>query len=230
MKPVAVVLRNINHRQWVAGEQKMNCFVDIREAVSQWVSQSVISSSLLASHSAKILYGTVVVYIVAEWVSEWVAFDSVRTFVDKPNATVRTFTAHRAVHLVSVSASDFECIPEKAASTNMKPGGGGSHPLRFANNIFTVSFVCSCSQEIRRLLWNPEVHYRVQNSPPLVPVLSEMHPVHTLPPCSRKIQSNIIFPSTPRSSEWSLPFRFSDRSFVCTSHLSPACYMPLPWQ
>jgi hypothetical protein len=31
-----------------------------------------------------------------------------------------------------------------------------------------------------------------------------MHPVHTFPPYSPKICSNIIFPSTPRSSEWSL--------------------------
>jgi hypothetical protein len=65
----------------------------------------------------------------------------------------------------------------------------------------------SASQEIPCLLWNPKVHYRVHNSPPLIPVLDQMHPVHTFPPFFPKIPSNIILPSTPRSSKWSLPFR-----------------------
>jgi len=41
-----------------------------------------------------------------------------------------------------------------------------------------------------------------------------------------KIHSNIIFLSTPRSSKWSLPFKFSDQNFVLISHLFIACYMP----
>jgi len=32
--------------------------------------------------------------------------------------------------------------------------------------------------------------------------------------------------STPRSSEWSLHFRFSDQTFVCISYHSHACYIP----
>jgi hypothetical protein len=35
-----------------------------------------------------------------------------------------------------------------------------------------------------------------------------------------EINSNIILPSTPRSSEWSLPFKLSEKSFVYVSHLS----------
>jgi len=40
----------------------------------------------------------------------------------------------------------------------------------------------SASQEIIRFLWNPKFHYPVHKSPPLIPVLSQMHPVHSFPP------------------------------------------------
>jgi hypothetical protein len=33
------------------------------------------------------------------------------------------------------------------------------------------------------------------------------------------------FPSTPRSSKWSLSFTFYEQHFVCIYHLSHACYM-----
>jgi hypothetical protein len=42
---------------------------------------------------------------------------------------------------------------------------------------------------------------------------------HLPTPFSPKIHFSIIFPPTPRSPEWSLPFRFSDQNIVCVSHL-----------
>jgi hypothetical protein len=45
----------------------------------------------------------------------------------------------------------------------------------------------SASQEIRGLLWNPKVHYRVHKGPPLVPILNQMHTLHSFPPYFSKI-------------------------------------------
>jgi hypothetical protein len=59
---------------------------------------------------------------------------------------------------------------------------------------------CAATQELPSILWNPKVHHRVHKSPPLVPILSQIDPVRTIPFYLSKIYFNTVHSPTSWSS------------------------------
>jgi hypothetical protein len=85
----------------------------------------------------------------------------------------------------------------------------------------------AATQELPSILWNPKVHYRIHKSSPLVPILSQINPIRTIPSYLSKIHFNIVHPSTSWSSQWFFPSGIPTN--ILYALLSPhSCYMPCP--
>jgi hypothetical protein len=51
----------------------------------------------------------------------------------------------------------------------------------------SVAANCAATQELPSILWNPKVHHRVNKSLPLLPILSQINSIHTIPSYLSKI-------------------------------------------
>jgi hypothetical protein len=85
---------------------------------------------------------------------------------------------------------------------------------------------CAVSQELPSILWNPKVQYRVHKSRPLVPIMSHINLIYSIPSYLSKIHFNIVHPSTFWSSQWSLSFWLFHQYPINIPLLPDSCYMP----
>ena len=86
----------------------------------------------------------------------------------------------------------------------------------------------AASQEFSRILCNPKVHYRTHKRPPPIPILGQPNPVHIPTSHLFEIHPNIIHPSTPRFSQWSLSLRFPHEDPIRSPPLTHTRHMPSP--
>jgi hypothetical protein len=72
----------------------------------------------------------------------------------------------------------------------------------------------SATKNFPNILYDPNFHYRVHKSLPLVPILSQINPVHVTPSYFSKINFNIIFLPTCRSSQRCFSWFPSKRKYI----------------
>jgi len=94
--------------------------------------------------------------------------------------------------------------------------------------LLTYSSLFSSRQEFPCILWKPKVHYCIYKCLPPVLILSQINPPHAPTSHFLKIHINIILPSMPGSSKWSLSLRFRHQNPVYTPTLPHTCYMLHP--
>jgi hypothetical protein len=103
-----------------------------------------------------------------------------------------------------------------------------SHQLLHYNIGLHIKFNSAINSTMHKVPYsgqNSMGHYYVQMNLPVVPVLSHIHPDCIVVSCF--LRSILILSSHMcKSSKWSLSFSFSDKNFVCDSHLSDICHMP----
>jgi hypothetical protein len=77
-----------------------------------------------------------------------------------------------------------------------------AHLLTNGANSSSEAAHCAATQEIPGILWNPKVHHRVQESPSLVPILSQINQIHAITFYLSKIHFNIVHSPTLDLCQW----------------------------